>query len=31
MNAEDVSRCMSQPCATLCIHVPISETSWPSQ
>ena len=24
--AEWVSRCMSQPCATLCIQVPTSET-----
>ena len=31
MNADAVSVCMSQPCATLCIHVPISETSWPDQ
>ena len=29
--AEWVSRCMSQPCATLCIQVPTSETSWPLQ
>ena len=29
--AECVSRCMSQPCATLCIQVPMSETSCPLQ
>ena len=31
MNADDVRRCISQPCATLCIQVPIRETSWPVQ
>src|SRR2546422_782251 len=31
MKEESVSRCMSQPCATLCIQVPISEMSCPVQ
>jgi len=31
MKAESVSRCMSQPWATLCIQVPTSDTSWPIQ
>jgi hypothetical protein len=31
MRAEEVRRCMSQPWATLCIHVPMRETSCPVQ
>ena len=31
IHAESVRRCISQPWPTICIHVPITEASWPHQ
>ena len=31
MKADAVRRCMSQPWATLCIQVPVTEMSWPEK